>query len=290
MTSFTPLPVEPTFFTWRDYQVALYSAGVGTPVLLIHSINAAASAFEMRGPFLGLQDTFRVHALDLPGYGRSDRPARCYRPDDYIDVILQVLQQFDEPAVVIASSLSATYAVNAALRYPEQVRSMVLVCPTGISLLVQPPGLVEWAIYRMLYGPVGDAVFDGLTSRRATRYFLKQEAYANWSMITPDVVDSFYQASHQPGAKYAPICFVTNLLNCSIADTFSSLTQPILIVWGRDAQTTPLAQADEFLARNPNAVLKVIDGCSMLAQDERPDEFNALVCDFLQTSTLPSPV
>lgn len=281
MPPFTPLPVEPEFFPWCNHQVALYRAGSGPPVLLIHSINAAASAFEMRGPFIGLQDRFRVHALDLLGYGRSDRPARYYTPHDYIHLITQVLNQFDEPVVVIASSLSATYAIKAAACNPQQVRSMVLVCPTGIALLVRPPMLADWTVYRLLYGPLGDLVFAQLTSYAATRYFLKQEAYANWSTITPDVVESFYQTSHQPGAKYAPICFVTSMLNCDISDTFGTLKMPILLVWGREARTTPLRQADAFLERNAHATLQVLNGCSMLAQDERPDEFNALVRDFV---------
>lgn len=278
---YTPLAVEPTFLVWEGHQIATYRAGSGETVILIHSINAAASAYEMREPFMGLQDQFRVWAVDLLGYGRSDRPARLYRADDYCQLIGFLLRQVNEPVHIIASSLSSTYAVMATLRYPERVRSLTLVCPTGIDLLHRPPTPLNWVTYRLLYGPAGDVVFRLLTTRSSTRYFLRQEAFASRSSITPEVVENFYSASQQPGAKYAPICFVTNLLNCDISDVFGKVTQPILLVWGRDAKTTPLRQADNFLVRNPRAELVVLDGCSMLAQAERPNEFNRIVREFL---------
>jgi pimeloyl-ACP methyl ester carboxylesterase len=278
---FTPLPVEPVFTNFCGNQVAHYRAGSGEPLLLLHSINAAASAYEMRGPFNGLHDSFTVHAIDLLGYGRSDRPARLYRPDDYIKQIGHTLQQFDTPVNVVASSLTAAFMVHAAIRWPEHVKSLILVCPTGIQLLNRSPTLLDWATYRVLSGPVGDIVFENLTTRDATRYFLLQEAYAKRATVTSEVVESFYLVSHQPGAKYAPICFVTSMLNCDISELFGKLTPPVLLIWGRQSKTAPLRQADAFLERNPRATLQVLDGCSMLAQDERPDDFNALVRAFL---------
>lgn len=278
---FTPLPVEPAFFTWRGHQVATYTAGAGDPLLLVHSINAAASAFEMRGPFLGLQDRFEVHALDLLGYGRSDRPARRYIATDYISIIEQNLTAIGRPTSLIASSLGAAYAIAAAARRPELVRSLVLVCPTGISQLAQPPGPIAMAAYNLLRGPIGRLLFQALTSRIGTRYFLKQQAYAQSASITDAVVDAFYRTSHQPGALYAPICFLTGLLNCDIAADFTRLNLPILLVWGRQAGTTPLSKSKEFLARNRCARLAVIDNASLMAQDEHPEQFNALVRDFV---------
>lgn len=226
MTVFTPLPVEPAFTLWRGHRIANYQTGSGDPVLLVHSISAGSSTFEFRYPFVSLGQHFHVHAFDLLGFGRSDRPARRYQPEDYIDQIIQALRQIGQPTAIIASSLSATYAVKAALRAPELVRSMILICPTGLSVLTRRPGPVEWALYRTLRGPAGDAVFQGLTTRRFTRYFLEKQAYADPARLTEETIDGFYRVSHQPGAKYAPICFVTGLLNCSIAETLASSICP----------------------------------------------------------------
>jgi pimeloyl-ACP methyl ester carboxylesterase len=87
--------------------------------------------------------------------------------------------------------------------------------------------------------------------------------------------------SQRPGAYYAPICFVSGLLNCDIAADYARLRQPILVIWGRKAITTPVAKAEEFLQSNSRARLKVIERASMLAQDEQPAEFAQLVREFM---------
>lgn len=275
------LPVAPAFLDWRGHQLALYSAGVGRPVLLVHSINAAASAFEMRGPFCGLGDGYAVHAIDLLGYGNSDRPARRYSAEDYVDQIGAALARIAEPTALVASSLGAAYAVAAAARWPERVSALVLVCPTGLGQLSDPPGAAAWAAYRALRGPIGRAIFARLTSRAGTAYFLRSQAYHDPAMVTPETHDGFYLTCRRPGAYYAPICFLTGLLNCDIRASFPRLSQPILLVWGRQATTTPLGRADDFRAANPRARLAVLERASLLAQDERPAEFNALVRAFL---------
>jgi pimeloyl-ACP methyl ester carboxylesterase len=282
---FQPLPVEPSFFGWRGYQIASYEAGIGPPVLLIHSINAAASSFEMRGPFAGLQHAFHVQAIDLLGFGRSDRPDRRYTPDDYIDLIGDTLRQRNEPTAIIASTLGAAYAVAAATRWPALVRSLVLVCPTGIELLADPPGSVTAVSYAVLHSPVGEAIYKGLATRPSVRYFLEQQTYANPKNVTPETFEGFYRATKHPGAMYAPICFVSGLLNYNIRDEFARLTQPVLIVWGRQAKITKLKQADAFLKRNPQARLEVFDNCGMIVQDECSTAFNELAAAFLRETS-----
>ncbi|MCU0495182.1 MAG: alpha/beta fold hydrolase [Chloroflexaceae bacterium] len=275
------LPVSPILLPWRGHQIAHYCDGSGEPLLLLHSINAAASAYEMYEPFVRLRSDFETHALDLLGYGNSDRPARRYNAEDYISNLGTVLTHIGKPTTLVASSLGAAYAVAAADRWPELVRRLVLICPVGISQLADPPGAFGEAFYRVLRGPVGKPFFALLTTRIGTRFFLWQQGYARLSSVTDEVVDNYYRTSHQPGAPYAPYCFLSGLLNCQIGEAFRRLTQPILLVWGRKAMTTPVSKAGEFQARNSRARLAVMEGVSMLVQAEAPDEFTRLVRGFV---------
>lgn len=275
------LPVAPTRFDWRGHGVAAYRDGRGKPVLLIHSINAAASAFEMRAPFAGLRDRFAVHALDLLGYGNSDRPARPYGGNDYASLIGDYLGTLGEPAAVVASSLGAAYAVAAADRWPDRVSSLVLVCPVGIGQLARPAGPVGRSIYRLFRGPVGRVLYRLLTTKASMAAFLKQQAYHDPACITPETLEGFYRTCRRPGAHWAPICFLTMLLNCDIRDSFARLRMPVLTVWGRQGTTTPPSRSQEFRAANPRIGVEVVDGASLLVQDERPQQFNAIVRGFL---------
>ncbi len=68
-------------------RLSYYVAGNGPPLLLVHSINAAASAYEVRPIFERMVATNRVYAVDLPGFGFSDRSKREYTPRLYTDAI-----------------------------------------------------------------------------------------------------------------------------------------------------------------------------------------------------------
>lgn len=283
MTPLPLLPVEPSYLNWQGHRIAHYQMGSGRPILLVHSINAAASAFEMRGPFHGLSRDFTVHAFDLLGYGNSDRPARRYCAADYIDQIGMMLEQIAEPSILVASSLGAAYAVAAAERWPERVGALILACPTGMSQLNHPPGRLAQACYYLLRGRLGEAIFNRLTSRSGSAFFLRSQAYYDAAAISPETLDSFYTTCRRLGAYHAPICFITTMLNCDIRGSFPRLRQPILLVWGRQATTTPVRYAQAFLKANPQARLEVIERASMLVQDERPDEFNQICRTFLAT-------
>jgi pimeloyl-ACP methyl ester carboxylesterase len=180
---------------------------------------------------------------------------------------------------VIASSLGSAYTVQAAAQDPELFGALILICPTGIVDLAQPaePGIG----YALLRSPIGDALFAGLASRPSIRYFLTAQSYFNPTVVDQTLVEGFYRAAQQPGAKYAPICFLTGLLNCDIREQFGLLKQPILLVWGQNASITPVTRAHAFLEQNRNARLEVIDNARLSVQDEHPDTFNTLVRTFL---------
>jgi pimeloyl-ACP methyl ester carboxylesterase len=275
-----PVDAPRQFYRWRGYRVACYTAGAGPAILLIHSINAAASSFEVRRPFAALRTDHRVFALDFLGFGGSDRPQRMYCADDYIDLISDFARDtIGQGAVVIASSLGAAYTIRAAARDGDLFGPLILICPTGIRNLAHPqqPG----PVYRALASPFGDLVFRLLASRSSIAYFLRAQSYYDPAVVTNELIEGFYRAAYQAGAKWAPICFLTGLLNCDVRDAFGQLRQPILLVWGRQADLTPLRSADDFLARNPRARLAVVDKARLSVQDERPEEFIHLVREFL---------
>ena len=71
----------------RVGRIALWSAGDGPPMLLVHSINAAASVYEVRPIFERMRRTHRVYAPDLPGFGASERGDRPYSVAMYVAAI-----------------------------------------------------------------------------------------------------------------------------------------------------------------------------------------------------------
>jgi pimeloyl-ACP methyl ester carboxylesterase len=184
-----PLPaaVDGTRFVFESRAGVLnaYEAGEGAPLLLIHSINAAASAAEI-APLLSYYSKIRrVYALDLPGFGFSERSDRRYDPRLMTDAIHDVLDQIrvrcgDAPIDALALSLSCEFLARAAAEFPAAFRTLALVSPTGFRGKASrraPPGTTlfqPWA-YRLLRGPGwGESLYGWLTRPGVIRYFLQR--------------------------------------------------------------------------------------------------------------------
>jgi pimeloyl-ACP methyl ester carboxylesterase len=232
--------------------------GDGRPLLLIHSINAAASAYEMRPLFQHYRGQRPTLALDLPGYGFSARPKFDYTPEVFVKAILAALQYFDgEPADVVALSLGSEFAAAALLQRPNAFRSLALISPTGFnrrstgrgSQIAGQKGYDGW-LYDLFTVPLWARPFyDVLTTRRSIEYFL-QKSFVG--AIPPGFVDYAYATSHQPGAEHAPLAFVTGRLFTPGAAQrlYANVTKPTLVLHDRDAFVS-FDLLPELLGQNP---------------------------------------
>ena len=114
-----------------------YVAGEGAPVLLLHSINAAGSVYEMKPIFEALS-SYRIYAPDLPGFGFSDRSRRVYNVGLYVDAIVDMLNRIatdcgEQPVHAIALSLSSEFLARTAVTHPSRFRSLTLINATGFT-------------------------------------------------------------------------------------------------------------------------------------------------------------
>jgi pimeloyl-ACP methyl ester carboxylesterase len=279
------LPVSPTIWKWRFGDVAVYEAGEPSspPMLLLHGHNAAASAAEMRQPFARFAGRFHVYAPDLLGYGLSDRPDIEYEPRLYIELIEELLREVvQQPAAVVASSLSSAYAIEAAFSSPEWINALVLICPTGVRRLLEQSTLGR-AVERVLRLPVfGHGLYNGIASRPSIRYFLEAQTYFDATLVTDNMVEQYYRTAHAPGARYAPSAFVSGKLYWDASEAWSRLEQRVLLVWGKEARLTPVTDAAAFLATNPGAEMEEIGAAGILPHDEQPEQFVNVVGAWLE--------
>lgn len=271
---FWPGPYGDIFYTKQ---------GQGRPVVLLHGIYAGASGYEWRKNFDTLSEHFQVYAPDWLGFGLSDKPRIRYTASQYIEQLEQFLRTVvKEPCALVASSLACAYAVQAAADAPEQVTDLTLVCPTGFRHLAKDPDAKTEAIYQATHAPLlGTTVYNGVTSLPSLRWYLMNQTYFDPSYVDDALLDHYSTASHQYGSQNAPPSFFSGLLNHSVAEAFPNLTQPLRLVWGREAQMTPLSDAEAFLAANRRAELTVFDKSGLLPHDEQAQGFNRLVVDLL---------
>lgn len=211
----------------------------GEPLLLLHSINAAPSAFEMKPLFDHYRATRRVYALELPGFGFSERSNRVYSPELYADVIRAFLEQVvGAPADIVAYSLSSEFAARAALLAPTTVRRLVLLSPTGFSKRRLPSAETGKRLHRVFSLPgFGQALYALVTTRPSVRYFMKLSF-----VTTPpkELIDYAYATAHQPGARFAPFYFLSGQLFTQdpVELLYAKLEQQVLVIHDRDANVS----------------------------------------------------
>jgi pimeloyl-ACP methyl ester carboxylesterase len=251
-------------------------SGEGTPLLLVHAINAAASAYEMRPLFEHYRGQRPVYALELPGFGFSQRGDRPYTPRVFTNAIIGFLEtQVEEPVDIVALSLSSEFAARAALERAQNVRSLALISPTGLGKDAHERQPDE-GLHRFLSFPLwSQACFDLLTTRAIIRRYLSKSFYGE-----PDerMVDYSYKTSHQPGARYAPFAFVSGKLSSpDIRESvYEQLEQPVLVLYDQDPYTG-FEALPGLLERHPNWQAKRIPPTRGLPHWEQPEQtFQAL--------------
>jgi pimeloyl-ACP methyl ester carboxylesterase len=256
-------------------QLAYYVGGPANPrgkqppILLIHSVNAAASSFEMRPLFDRLIQTRRVYALDLPGFGFSERNDRAYTPDLMRDAILAMINGPLKGAAVdaVGLSLGCEFLALAAEAQPKSFRRLAFLSPTGFGRRARSirrnPGLLRFLRVAAWRRPL----FDLLTTRLSIGFFTRQSAQKS---LPTEFCDYAYETAHQPDAENAPYGFVSaNLFTPDILGTYRELKQPSLLIHGRD-RFADFDYLDEVIA-NPAWSVMPFDGAGSLVHWDYPE-------------------
>jgi pimeloyl-ACP methyl ester carboxylesterase len=233
-----------------------------------------------RKNFDDLANDFHVYAFDLLGFGFSDKPPTvAYSADLYVELITDFIREVaGYPANVVASSLGAAYAIRVADEHPELINAMVLNGPTGSESLNRRPGMAGAAFYGLLQSPVlGTSFYNVMASERSIRDYARDNLFYDHRRVTDRLVANLYATSHQPGAQHAIAAFLSGYLNIDTRSPFSRLTQPTVLVWGKQDNTTPVETGASLLQLNPRASLEVFDYCRMMPEQEQPERFNDLV-------------
>ncbi len=217
----------------------------GRPLVLVHSVNAAASAFEMRPLFTYYQGKRPVYALDLPGYGFSERAKRTYTPQLFAGTLNEFLASVvKKPADVVALSLSCEFAALAALAEAGPFNSLAFISPTGFRRAAGNGGgrLARAGssdrMYGLLAAPLWSRpLFDLIATRPSIRFFLSKSFVGP---VPTEMVEYAYATSHQPGAENVPLYFLSGKLFTRdiLPSVYERLDLPVLVLYDRDYFTS----------------------------------------------------
>ena len=292
-TDFTPLPSalsgERIEFKSVAGGLSYYKTGPGAaaspapPMLLIHSMNASGSAAEMRPVYEHYGASRTVYAIDLPGFGFSDRSDRAYLPrlmTDAIHALVARIRAEHDAAQVdaLALSLGCEFLARAAKESPGDYRSVALVSPTGFNGKKPRLGPAETlvgshrALRVLAWSGWSDGLFRQLTRPGVVRFFLEK----TWG--SKQIDETLFQydliTTKQPGAKHAPLYFLSALLfSADIMHVYDALKMPTWLVHGVRGDFVDYRLKSRF-ANASNWMMAVMT-TGAIPYFEVPDEFFA---------------
>lgn len=266
--------------------IRYYIGGDGPPLLLLHSIHTGGSSHELESIFNYYSQTRKVVALDLLGFGISDRPDIRYTSEIYTRHIKEVLtylnKKYDTKIDVIALSLSSEYIVTIASEIPELINKLVLISPTGLGRRLGSTfrGLRQMGLWLLKQPVIGQGIYNLLTTKTLIKYYLNNYIFMDSSKLSESMLDNYYKTTHISGSKHAPSYFIGGMLFVkNIFNSYINLKNPTLIIRGTGAErVTKFDDISIVLKRNNNVTEEYITNGGTLPYIEKPDEFFN-ICD-----------
>jgi pimeloyl-ACP methyl ester carboxylesterase len=259
-------------------RVTLYRAGrrEGPAVLLIHGLgqNGARDWGKLIPALAASHD---VYALDLPGFGQSDKGNHLYSPANFARVIEAVVAaRVARPFALIGHSMGAAAALEYAATYPQRIDRLILVDVAGV---------LHRAVYAEFLSRLGaqaagvyleDAPwFTSFVRTVLTRAERLPFSGSERILSIPQVRQQVLRGDPNAIAAYA-------LIRHDFSRALRSVTAPTLVIWGSDDSVAPLRTGQMAAATIPNARLTIIRGAGHAPMFQAPERFNAIVLEELE--------
>ncbi|KNA06238.1 hypothetical protein SOVF_182460 [Spinacia oleracea] len=273
------------FWTWRGHKIHYVEQGEGTPIVLVHGFGA--SAFHWRYNIPELAKKYKVYAIDLLGFGWSEKALVEYDAVIWRDQVIDFLKEIvKEPAIMVGNSLGGFTVLASAASLPEKVAGVVLLNSAGQfgDPNAQPEEpKQENILEKIVIKPVKEIfqrVFLGFLFWQAKQparvTSVLKSVYVNSSNVDDYLVESITQPAADPKAgerKY------------TLDSLLSKLSCPLLLIWGDLDPWVGPNKAKQIKEFYPSTTVVNLQA-GHCPHDEVPELVNTALLDWLSNLNL----
>ena len=268
-----------------DTEIAYVDEGKGEQVIiLIHGLGSYLPAWKNN--IEGLKSTYRVIAVDLPGYGKSSKKPHSGTMSYYAEVIKQFAYALNLKEITLGGhSMGGQIAMVAALNYPELVKNLILVAPAGFEKFNE--GQKQWFRNVMTFEGVKNTSPEDIQTNLGVNFYnMPKDAEF---MITDRII--MRDAKDFDHYVYAIVQSVNGMVDEPVLDLLTQIKQPALIIFGEKdnlipnrflnpGKTSKVAQVGKD--KIPNSKLVMVPKAGHFVQFEKPTEVNNAITTFLK--------
>ena len=255
--------------------------GKGAPVLLIHGFGA--STFTWRHVAPELAKTHRVIAVDLKGFGQSDKPFDSrYSVFDQAELLAQLIVDKDlRNLTLVGHSFGGGIALLLALEANERLEGRItkLVLLDSIAYPQNIP-----VFFRLLDVPLVSRLGVSMIPPSVQTRVALRIAYFDDSKIDQDEVDAYAAPLRTAAGKHAIIYSARQIVPdglAEISERYKTIELPTLILWCDHDRIVPLEVGLKLRRTLPNSTLRLVEDCGHMPQEEQPESTLKLLQGFL---------
>jgi pimeloyl-ACP methyl ester carboxylesterase len=260
-------------------RISTLTMGEGPDVLLLHGLGSSKASFLDTAASLS-RSGYRVHALDLPGFGSSSKGPAVYGAPHFARAVVGVMDELGiGRAHIVGNSMGGRVALEIGLAHPDRVGALALLCP-AVAFVKR-----EWLPVVRLLRPELGLLPHSLGRGRIEAQFWSM--FADRDQVDPTVadvvVDEFERIYRSPGARLA---FLASARAIYLDEPFGAggfytrladLAPPALFVWSSHDKLIPAKLRDHVERAIPTADHVLLEGCGHVPQVERPERTNGLI-------------
>lgn len=268
------LPIPLDRFVELDSGLRLHylDIGEGPVVVWLHGSGPGASGYSnFKGNYPAFAAAgFRNIVLDLPGFGRSDKPADVqYNLDFFVASLNGLLQKIGvTKCTLLGNSLGGAIALGQALAHPDTVERLILMAPGGVEereTYFKMEGIVRM-VETFAKGPMGPVEMRHVMSLQ---------------VFDPSMLDDTIINERSAIAPSQPANLFSTMMVPNMTTRLHEIKAPIFGFWGTDDKFNPHTGALKVIENAPDARMILLNRCGHWVQVEHSDLFNRSCIDFL---------
>jgi pimeloyl-ACP methyl ester carboxylesterase len=262
------------FIQVKDHTIHYIQAGQGKPLVLVHGF--AGSTYTWRYLIPLLSQHYTVYALDLLGFGLSDKPLDAdYNMSQQGQLVIDFIDAMKLPPVaLVGHSMGGVIVSCAAVQAPQKIDRLIIM-DAGFYHGGPP------AFTKHLFFP-----FDVLMARsfytKGTRSKSLLNSYYNKALITDELIENYLKPARTPHASDALARMMTKASGESYDGISSRISIPTLLIWARNDAPIPLSDGERLQREIKESKLVVVDKSGHMIQEEQPQQVAAAIESFLQ--------
>lgn len=233
------------YYEWRFGKIRYIKKGTGTPLLLLHDLTAGSSIYEFSKLIDTLSEQHEVYAIDLLGYGLSDKPNMTYTNYLYVQLIIDFIKNIiGKKADIITTGDSSQTAIMACHNDPEIINKMIFINPPSLYEVNQIPSKQTKMLKILLDTPIiGTFIYNLLINKTSIEKIFREEYFYNSINIEEKDILSYLEAAHLPdhSSKYVFASYMGKYMNTNFIHALKEINHSMYIIYGekeKDIQTT----------------------------------------------------